>query len=520
MHKERQKDIRWDFYSFVIIMFFLALQVLRWRIFPQFLDMYYHLSAAWGFVKAGGYAGWDFWQYAPVGRVNIYPPVFHMILAVFLKLGVNNLVLAKFFETVFPIFFLAVLWRFTAKNYGGRLAFFCVICAGSSFSFYLSLINYIPATLALILGFFCYDQLLHGKVLRAGLLLALCFYTHIGVSWFLTLSIIIFGALESVYRKEVKFLVAFAFILSIPIIFKQLTGMGYISLLDIKERFFCEFKIADYLLALFSLVFIIKGKREYRLFLSLLLASLIFLVYPYRFFSAQGYLPIIFFVAVFLDFFYEKFKDNKTLFRYIPFTASIFVLFVSPTLLMENPGFKGRINYKIYLHDSALMDMLLPGSNARITSTTLWFASQYLPAVRLIKENSAAYEIIYSDLNNIGVCLSSISGRATANALFREMRAKRPFDPFASSGIIALSLVNDLKSINSIVYYYGLIKLAENDIFILYKNPRPQSQINIKKALIPFWMIFCIIAVFLLLFLSDKGEILCFGGRKIKINKL
>jgi len=516
MHSERQKDISWNFYSLVIISCFLALQILRWRIFPQFLDMYYHLSAAWGFVKAGGYTGWDFWQYAPVGRVNIYPPVLHIILAFFLKLGVNNLILAKFFETVFPVLFLLALWRFTAKNYGKRLAFFCLVCAGSSFSFYLSLINNIPATLALIFGFFCYDQLLKGKALRAGLLLALCFYTHIGVSWFLTLSILIFGILERSYRKEIKFLIVFALILSAPMLIKQVTGMGYISLLDIKEKFFCEFKIVDYIIALFSLIFIIKNRREYRLFLGLFLASLIFLVYPYRFFSAQGYLPIIFIVAAFLDFLFEKLKDKNLFLRSLPFTAAAFILAISPTLLMEDPYFKGKISYKIYFHDSALMDMLLPGSNARIASTTLWFPTQYLPAIRLINENSTGQDIIYSDLNNIGVCLSSISGRATANALFREMRTKMPFNPFRDSKIIALSLVNDLKIINSIAYRYGLIKLAQNDIFILYKNPRSQAQVNVKKASIPFWMIYCAIAVFLWVFLSDKGGISGFKESKNK----
>lgn len=516
MNRESQKEISWGFYSFAVIALFLVLQILRWRIFPQFLDMYYHLSAAWGFVKAGGYTGWDFWQYAPVGRVNIYPPVFHMILAFFLKLGVNNLILAKLFETIFPVLFLVSLWCFAARNYGARLAFFCLVCASSSFSFYLSLINYIPATLALILGFCCYDQLLRGKALRAGLFLALCFYTHIGVSWFLTLSVIIFAAFENSHRKAVKFLVTFALILSGPMLIKQLTGLGYISLLDIKEKFFCEFKIVDYLLAIFSLVFIIKNRREYRLFLSLFLASLIFLAYPYRFFSAQGYLPIIFFVAVFLDFLYKKFIDSRLFLKCLPFTASAFILLVSPTLLIEDPYFKGRVSYKIYSRDSALMNMLLPGSNARITSNTLWFPAQYLPAVKLIGENSRDSEIIYSDLNNIGVSLSSISGRGTANALFREMRTKMPFDPISSSRIIALSLVNDLKIIDSIVSRYGLIKLAENDIFILYKNPRPEARVVFNKASFSFILVYCAIAVFLLFFFSDKGFIPGFKAGKNK----
>ena len=76
--KDNLREFNWNFFSWSLIAIFCLLQVLRWQIMPQFMDIYYHLSCAWGFIQAGGYSGWDFWQYAPVGRTHIYPPVFQI----------------------------------------------------------------------------------------------------------------------------------------------------------------------------------------------------------------------------------------------------------------------------------------------------------------------------------------------------------------------------------------------------------------------------------------------------------
>ena len=90
----------WGYFSKIIILAYAVLQLLRLAIFPQFIDMYYHLQTAWGFIQAGGYSNWDFWEYAPFGRPHIYPPLFHILLALFMKLGFGVIFLAKFWYIV------------------------------------------------------------------------------------------------------------------------------------------------------------------------------------------------------------------------------------------------------------------------------------------------------------------------------------------------------------------------------------------------------------------------------------
>lgn len=520
----------WDFYSKLIIVSFSLLSVLRWRILPQFMDIFYHILTAWGFIQAGGYSGWDFWQYAPVGRTHIYPPLFHIMTAFLMKLGIDKIVLVKFFETTAPIAFMVMLWYFVKRNYNIRLAFFSMLMLGSSFSFYSSLSNYLPATLAMIFGLLGLDELFKGHFLRPALLLALCFYTHIGMSWFLLLSVVLYGLFDKRYAKASFAIFAFALILSAPMLYKQLAGLRYISISGISnEKYFCEFKTIDYLLASFAIWLLRKKPKKYLLFLAFFFSSLIFLPYPYRFVNAQGYLPIIFLSAMALDYLCEPrpsapwlSPSAKTLFTFL----AGYILLFSPTVAMNKDIEKGgRIKYKIHLADSALTNLLLPGRNERIFSGLTWVPNEYLSLAQLIKQNSESMDIIYSTLYLVGITASSISERASANGLFPEIAPFRKFDPFLVSKLIIVPQDEDKETFEAIVRNYHLQKVGENKLFILYKNSlQPPSgekpaKIQTRRASVTFKAILLILALWALLFLF-AGRIehfLCAAQNRLRL---
>ncbi len=493
MSKDRIKSFSWDFYSILIISSYLALQVIRWQMLPQFMDIQYHLLTAWGFIQAGGYSGWDFWQYAPVGRIHIYPPFFHIILAAFIKLGSNKIILAKLFEVVTPVIFLIALWSFVRRNFNERFAFFVMLAFSSSFSFYLSLLNHIPATLAFVFGFLAFGQLFQKRPLRSLLLLTLCFYTHIGISWFFALSFIFYGLFYKELRRACLIIFACAIILSLPILSQQLIGLKAISSLGVSlnERYTCQIKIIDYILAFFGLILIFKADKKYRLFISFFLASLIFLIYPYRFFSAEGYLPVIFLSAFALDSLYDKIKDKGLRLRYALVLVALFILLLSPTLSMDRPPAEGKTSYKIKIADSAVSGMLFAKAD------TIWFPREYLSAAALIKDNSRKGDIIYSSFNIVGLTLASISERASANGLFPEIRPSGPFDPLLVSKIIVFNQNDNPDIRDGIVNSYHLTKIGENKLFILYRNPLCQAKADIKKAIVSFWASLYIIIAFI-----------------------
>lgn len=493
----------WDKLSYLVISVFSLLQIIRWMILPQFIDIYYHLLTAWGFIQAGGYSGWDFWQYAPVGRTHIYPPLFHLILAGFRMLGIAPLILAKSFEVVLPVAFLIRLWRFTRDSYSSRLAFFVLIALAASFSFYLSLINYLPATLAMILGLSALGRFLKREFVRPLLLLGLCFYTHISAAWFFALAFIFYGLFNKSFFKRGAFIVILAVILAGPVLIRQAASLRLISVAGISERGFLEFKPFAYLLAVFGLALCWQKKEKYFLFTALFLASLVFLFYPSRFFSAQGCLAVVFLSAAGLDKLYEKSKESSSSNVFFVL-AMILMLIVSPTILKQPELSPNAAVLKTYVYDSVLVNMLFPERNRRVTARSIYFPEEYDEVVGLIKQHSGEKDIVYAALNNVGVSLSSLSGRASANALLPEIPPAGEFDPLESARIFVAMQNNDPAKIKRAVDKYGLEKIGENKFFLVYKNPAPKAKIRINRAQAPFAAILLIAIVFLVVYWRFK----------------
>lgn len=489
-----------DNLSRLIILAFATLQAVRLPLYPQFMDMYYHLDTAWAFIRAGGYSGWDFWQYAPIGRPHLYPPVFHIVLAFLMKLGIDKVVLAKAFEAAMPIALLAVIWDFTKRNYSSRLAFFTVIMAGTSYSFYLSLTNYIPSAMAVIFGILAFDQLRKGSSIRAAILLILCFYTHTGMSLFFILAFLIYAAIDRRSAKKALFCAAAAALLSAPMIAKGIESINLNYILKSNERFFCEFKIIQYFILIPGLWVAWIKRAQYALFVSLFLASLILLPYPYRFFSAQGYLPVIFICAVFTDHVYGTFKRYNR----IVIALSLVFLFFSPTLLYEKSRTDLKVSKKIYYMDTSFVNLALPDLNKRITATSLWYPAEYSESVRTIRQNSKDGDIIYSTLNLVGVAFSGLSERATSNGLLPEVGAAGHFDPIGASRLIIATVSDKQEYLNGLIARYHLEKAGQNKLFIFYVNPCATGTMQTRRAGVPFMIIGLIGLVFLIFYVNAR----------------
>ncbi|MFH0855006.1 MAG: hypothetical protein V1869_00605 [Candidatus Omnitrophota bacterium] len=492
------KNISWDFLSKFIIAVFFFLQCVRWSVLLQSMDIYYHLLTAWGFIQAGGYSGWDFWQFAPVGRPHIYPPFFHLVLAGLIKAGISQIILAKLCEIIAPSLFLLVLWKFARERFDSCFAFFVNLAFFSSFSFYLSLANHIPATLTFIFGILAVDQFFKGKLLRSSILLALCFYTHIGLSWFFALTFIFYAFINKEERKGAVFVLGAALILASPMIIKEVNCLKYVSALglDMHEKYSSKIKAADLLFSLAGLVIALRQRGRYGLFAAFFVASSIFLVYPYRFFSAEGYFPVVMLLALFLSWLYRRFRGKILL-----LVIALFTLVFSPTLsLYKKNTVNSSSSYKINVFDAGFVNLLLAKGQI------LWFPNEYLATAKLVKDNSQKEDIVFCSLDFIGLTISSLAGRATANALLPEIRLFNGYNPFLSSKIIIFTQVDDPVVTGKAISALKLIKLGENDFFVVYRNPACKVSVNIRKALIPFWLI-SIIATLALLAFWQAGKI-------------
>ena len=416
-----------------------------------------------------------------------------------MKAGISMTVLAKLCETVVPVIFIITLWLFVRNNFGERLSFFIILAFSSSFSFYMSLLNHIPATAALIFGLLSIGQLLRRSFFGSLIFLVLSFYTHVGIPWFFLSTILIYAFLNKEH-SGISFKVAiWAMILSTPVLFKQISGLRFISAFgfEMNEKNIIQIKIFDYILTIAGLVFIFSKEKKYRIFLAMFLAGFIFLTYPYRFFSGEGYLPVIFLAGFLIDFVYERLKNTKYLEVFL-IAVALFMLVLSPSITkyaaQENkPG-----GYKINIFDSALDGMLFARGR------TIWFPDDYIGASKIIEGNSKADDIVYSPLNLAGVILSAVSGRAAANALLPEIGSSIQFDPFITSKIIIFNRLDDKELIESLINKYRLEEIGETKSFILYTNNNCTAKVNKVRASVPFSLIIVGGIILVLLYIFSK----------------
>ena len=102
--------IRWNILTLALISALSALILLNWPKYPLFIDIYYHLNVMRGFDSAGGIVTHAFWELAPEGTVHLYPPLFHLLLLIPYKLGMDVLSISKLFSLLsFPA--LLATWK-------------------------------------------------------------------------------------------------------------------------------------------------------------------------------------------------------------------------------------------------------------------------------------------------------------------------------------------------------------------------------------------------------------------------
>jgi hypothetical protein len=280
-------------------------------------------------------------------------------------------------------------------------------------------------------------------------------------------------------RRDAFRVILYSLLLSLPIVTFEFLSLPFIKSVgnDFPVKFHLQVKVFDYILAGFGLFLAAKMAPSYRLFIGLFLAGFIFLPYPYRFLSAEGYLPLILLAAVAMQGIWQGFKTHLFKAKRLLLGALVFfILFISPTVILDKPAGSGRISCKVELMDSALSGILLG------KGSSIWFPRMYLPAVDIIKKNSTKDDIIYSGINFSGVVLGALAQRATSNALFPEVPPAVQVDPLAVANLVLLPKDLDEQFIKDISLKYKLAKVGESEHFSVFRNPLTAYSLKIRKA--------------------------------------
>lgn len=511
---------RWDSYSFVIFLIIIIFQAFKWRIFPIFIDIYYHLLTAVGFNEAGGWVSRCFWEYAPIGRPQLYPPLLHIVMLFFLKLGIPILVIGKLIQFIIYPLLLFIIWYVIREIFDKRQAFFTLVMIFSIYSFYLTSINTSASSLALV---FCLLSLLfleRNKIITSTIFLAIGFYTHGYTSWLFLCVFLFYGILNrKIFFSCLKIIIG-AVVLAAPLITFQFIHRDYFLFQkDIHENYYIEFNLLDWMISPFGLVTCLRKKKGFLILFALFGSSMILLLSGaiFRFLTFYGIVSIIFMNAVFLSDLFQRLNRIKNRIYFIIFIILLFVF--APTLTIDMSGiketnlqktfFKNDITFTLDYFDSTFINFILYGNryNFKGNELNIYFPGPFKEMANVIKKNTDKRDIIYVNFPYTAGILSLLSGRAISTAMLSEIKPYKPFDKIDVSKLIIWQKnpKDLLEEPYRLIYSYNLKKIADTELAFIYENPKCHFKKQTSSATISYKILFMLLfSVFLFLLWDIK----------------
>lgn len=481
-----------DLASIGIIIILAIFSLIRFPYLPQYIDDYYHISTACWFLKIGGWSGWNFWDYAPWGRPQVYPPLYHFLLVFLKKIGFSWLNAVRFAESVIPVFFFFFVWKVLRSFNSSFFSFIFLLTLSSFFSFFSSLSANVPATLALIFGFLSWLFLMKRRVLSASIFLIFSFYTHAGIPWIFITSLLFLLFIKKEWLLSLRIII-FTFLGSFPLLYHQLRHLPFIRFEILREIYFTHLSIFVIISALVSLFFIKRDRRNF-LFLGFLFGSLvIFFKYPYRLFSAQGIIGFVFFSSFLLEKIFTIIeKKKKIIFLSLIF---LYLFFFHSTLDCETA------EVKFNLLNSTYINYLRGRVFTLFEFRSLFWPQYYYPIVRVIQSHTKECEIISSNLNLTAQIFSALAERPTSRSILGEVRPKKA-DYFRFAKVIIWMRSERLPFF--VLKKLKWKKIYENEIAYVFVNPSVYCCVNFPEAKINFFITITIFFLSIFLLIGDN----------------
>lgn len=208
---------RFDKSALAIIGLAFLLLVTAWpKLVPAMSDTWYHLAIAQKTVDAGAVPLWDWWEFAPYGRPNLYPPLLHIILAGLASvLGSVDAAGSLLAATFLPLGLLTG-WYCARKLLGPAPALLTVLLMLTDLTHLIVMQAYIAACLTNILMPLLLVAVIERRAWRAIGLMTLIYYSHLGFPHVVALGLVIFGIAERSYLRLAIKVVSIAFLFWTP----------------------------------------------------------------------------------------------------------------------------------------------------------------------------------------------------------------------------------------------------------------------------------------------------------------
>ncbi len=202
-----KKPSLWRIASILLFAVILVVSLLNIKKGPGGVDCWYHMAVARNILSKRRVPLYADWEYYPVGRPHLYPPLLHVCVAL-LSIPFRGNVLAggKVFNALMlPISTGLALLSFSKvfRDPWREFLAFLIICMDPIFfGVHRGLL---PSVLASAFAFLAAAYFYEKRLISSILMMGLCLYTHLGIPYLYLLGLFIFSLINreyfSMYRR-------------------------------------------------------------------------------------------------------------------------------------------------------------------------------------------------------------------------------------------------------------------------------------------------------------------------------
>jgi hypothetical protein len=489
------------------------LLIAHWDSLSSGIDTPYHLLMGKMFSDYDTVLLWDYYEFAPMGRPNLYPPLEHTIIWIMHDAtGAGFLDIGRFIGLIqYPLSLLTV-WIFCRKLFTSLVALAAVVFLSLSHTFWSWQISVAPTALIIALFPLFLYAYYTGRTLLSIALLSAFFYLHLGLPFIVIACIFIFSVLSlsrtTKYIRQFLIVTGFSVLIFLPWMIHILTFREWLRFSPHNADIFSSiiaFNILTLPFFIYGLVISYRrGKTDlkYLLLLSAVAGSLGILFYGWRF---RVHSPIITCVvtAIGLEAFIITVNRSQNKRK----MTALFII-----LLLPLGAFSLTFSYNLPVHTPAPMQNApLPGApqqqpplrkdvSIRVhptyspvilmaTSLTtggfppqMWqiWSPHVDSLVQWIQTNTSEDEILHVENGPLADYLALLTGRRTDSGMYREVTSEELFQAIREgkkSGILILEAEK-----RGMLPLKGMTVLSQFGNFLVIQGMKPEEA----PAVLPF----------------------------------
>ncbi|MGC1122173.1 MAG: hypothetical protein WBA22_13875 [Candidatus Methanofastidiosia archaeon] len=402
-----------DLLALLIILFiFLSFLVNADKFQPLGDDGWYHMAVARKIIELKEIPLWDTWEYQPVGRPHLYPPLLHILIAFFSKDADHVVEGAKVLQIILYPAALLTSWYFARLLFSSKIAFIALIILSMDATFLLIFIGIMPSSLVNLFFPLLLLAFLSKRLGWSVFFMVLCLYSHLSFPFLVLVCLLVLSYKYRTYFSFYRKFVVLSLIFYLPWALRVLLFRDFLrSFATVVGNPVLGLVIGMLLLQIFNPVFLyfgMKGLRQssginrdlVKYVLIGFLPALIFYGGRYWFHTAP-------FWAIFIALYLQKWITTPKRVAFLLLLG----LVPMPLIAIGVPGGGSPLLPSITALDGAVgLHFLHPGPNE---------ADMALKA--FIEQNTDPNQIIHVDEPSLADRIVVLTGRPVDNGMWFEV---------------------------------------------------------------------------------------------------